>query len=41
MAKAWMKIAEGERERQSKQQAMLNRLLVPSVATPEPSGRRI
>jgi hypothetical protein len=39
MAKAWMKIADEERDRQSKQQAMLNRLLVPSVATSEPSGR--
>jgi hypothetical protein len=39
MAKAWMKIAQGERERQSKQQAMLNRLQMPSVATHEPGGR--
>jgi hypothetical protein len=38
MAKAWMKIAQGERERQAKQQATHNRLQVPSGATPEPSG---
>jgi hypothetical protein len=33
MAKSWIKIAQGERERHSKQQAMLNRLQVPSVVT--------
>jgi hypothetical protein len=38
MAKAWMRIAQGERERQAKQQAMHNRLQLPSGATPEPSG---
>jgi len=38
MAKAWMKIAQGERERQAKQQATYNRLLVPSGTTPEPSS---
>jgi hypothetical protein len=39
MAKAWMRIAQGERERQSKQQATHIRLQVPSGSTPEPSGR--
>jgi hypothetical protein len=38
LAKAWMKIAQGERERQAKQQATYNRLLVPSGTSPEPSS---
>jgi hypothetical protein len=39
MARAWMKIAHGEQERQLMQQATYNRLQVPSVTTPESSGR--
>jgi hypothetical protein len=38
MAKAWMKIAQVERERQAKRKATHNRLQVPSGATPKPSG---
>ena len=38
MAKAWMKIAEGEQERQSNQQAAQECLQVPSKSAPEPSS---
>jgi hypothetical protein len=39
MAKAWMKIAQVEREHRSNQQATQDRLQVPSRSTAEPSGR--
>jgi len=38
MARAWLKIARGEQERQSNQQATLDFLQVPSKSTPQPSG---
>jgi hypothetical protein len=39
MAKAWMKIAQGEQERQSNQLATQDCFQVPSQSTPEPSNR--
>jgi hypothetical protein len=39
MAKAWMKIAQGEQEFQSNQLAMLDRFQVSPKSTSEPSSR--